>query len=283
MLKILLDFEYLGQVLKRKRYTIEDAVEVARSRGGECLSTELVYAKDKLNWRCSEGHEWVAAFHSVKMNGRWCRKCSVKNRKGSVRLLTLEILQDAARKLGGECLSDECKGAHVKHRWRCSEGHEWEALPSFVVLYGKWCQVCKTKSRVKQVRLSIEDIKFTSSLIGGTCLTQELLKPGNKMKFRCASGHIFALRQSEMLQGYWCDRCDEYDTHIVGEKRSEARMASIADMRGGGLLESGHWREEWQWICGEGHKFSMKPVNLLRGRWCGACFEKYEKRYQAED
>jgi len=55
--------------------TIEDMRQLARSRGGECLSTDVGDGKTKLKWRCAFGHEWEATplLHKV---GHWCPECT---------------------------------------------------------------------------------------------------------------------------------------------------------------------------------------------------------------
>ena len=58
-----------------ERYSIRDMQELARSRGGQCLSTEFVDIKTKLNWKCACGHEWEATPRLLKA-GHWCPECA---------------------------------------------------------------------------------------------------------------------------------------------------------------------------------------------------------------
>lgn len=55
---------------------LEDAQEIARSRNGECLSTEYVSAKEGLRWRCFEGHEWVTGMDNIRSHQSWCKRCA---------------------------------------------------------------------------------------------------------------------------------------------------------------------------------------------------------------
>ena len=48
----------------KKPLTIEEMHEIARSRGGTCLSE--TYVSSKLRWRCAQGHEWEATPNNVK-------------------------------------------------------------------------------------------------------------------------------------------------------------------------------------------------------------------------
>ena len=40
--------------------TIEEMHEIAKSRGGECLSKEYINNNTKLIWKCKDGHIWKA-------------------------------------------------------------------------------------------------------------------------------------------------------------------------------------------------------------------------------
>lgn len=50
---------------REKAKTIESAQELARTKGGECLSSEYVNNRTKLLWRCADGHEWQAIPASI--------------------------------------------------------------------------------------------------------------------------------------------------------------------------------------------------------------------------
>ena len=60
------------------KLTIEEMQEIAKSRGGKCLSKKYTNANTKLKWECSQGHRWDATPNKVKNTCSWCRKCSVK-------------------------------------------------------------------------------------------------------------------------------------------------------------------------------------------------------------
>ena len=49
--------------------------QIARDRGGKCLSKEYINARTHLEWMCAEGHRWKATPDSVKNKSAWCEKC----------------------------------------------------------------------------------------------------------------------------------------------------------------------------------------------------------------
>ena len=98
-----------------EKLTIKEMQELAKSRGGKCLSTEYINALTKLKWQCEEGHTWEAKPHDIK-SGHWCPYCAVKMRASKVRL-TIEEMQELANVKGGKCLSTEYIDALTKLRW----------------------------------------------------------------------------------------------------------------------------------------------------------------------
>ena len=59
--------------------------------------------------------------------------------------LTIEQMQALAKEKNGICLSTRYVNNQTKLRWRCAEGHEWEATPANMkrrMKRGNWCTKC---------------------------------------------------------------------------------------------------------------------------------------------
>ncbi len=127
------------------RLCLKKLSATARERGGELLSTVYVNAREKLLWRCAQGHVWAATADNVRNRGSWCPYCR--------RRLGLEQMQRLAATRGGVCLSTEYHGAMKKLRWRCACGHEFEQTPNnaFRKPGGRrkssWCPHCREIDR----------------------------------------------------------------------------------------------------------------------------------------
>lgn len=67
------------QVESRKG-SIQDAYDLAESRGGKCLSEHYENSYSRLTWMCSQGHTWEARFNNVKNAGSWCPICRKKTK-----------------------------------------------------------------------------------------------------------------------------------------------------------------------------------------------------------
>jgi hypothetical protein len=121
----------------RAKLTIEEMHALAKVRGGVCLSMEYGSSIRKLQWRCSEGHEWEHTPNQVQQ-GNWCSTCG--NKRG-----TIEKYQALAKAHGGVCLSPEYVDARTKLRWGCLNGHKWKAKPTYMqrrANRGRWCTQC---------------------------------------------------------------------------------------------------------------------------------------------
>jgi len=66
-----------------RRLTIGEMHQLAKERGGRCLSQTYVNANTHLLWECSKGHQWRAIPNSIK-RGSWCLVCSRDRRSRKV-------------------------------------------------------------------------------------------------------------------------------------------------------------------------------------------------------
>ena len=64
---------------KNKIIPIDVYKEVAKNKGGECLSNSVKDSNSKLEWKCSEGHIWFATASEVKNTSQWCPICARKS------------------------------------------------------------------------------------------------------------------------------------------------------------------------------------------------------------
>lgn len=149
--------------------------EIAKSRGGECLSEGYINSRTKLIWRCGKcGNIWKATPDNIKQ-GKWCPICAHK-RIAKKQSLTIEEMKSIARERGGYCLSEEYVNSHTKLTWKCGIcGKVWKATPTSVKgsknRKGTWCPNYRTHKKilkkareniikqVKKLDLKIKNIK----------------------------------------------------------------------------------------------------------------------------
>lgn len=64
------------QCAGNKKLDLEKIKELAKTRGGKCLSLKYIKSKTKLQWECKEGHQWNASVFSIKTRNSWCPECN---------------------------------------------------------------------------------------------------------------------------------------------------------------------------------------------------------------
>lgn len=250
-----------------RRLTLADAQKSARKRGGECLSTEYKNNRTIMRWKCSQGHEWDSASHSIKMGNAWCRKCA------GLALLTIEEMQEIARNRG-ECLSDIYVGSGERLRWMCSEGHEWEATATAVKNNHTWCQKC-----AGNLRLTIDDMRNVAKKRDGECLSRAYTNQKSRLLWRCCLGHEWeaaagAVTGSFNRTGTWCPECHGTPKLTIEE------MHEVARMRGGECLSQDYQGGQipLRWRCSERHQWDARPAHIRINRsWCPHCLYKNEQ------
>jgi len=190
----------------RLKLTIDEMQDIAKSRGGKCLSTEYVNNSTKLEWKCKEGHVWLARPNDIKQ-GKWCPICGIK-RVSDKKRLTIEEMQKISRSRGGTCLSTDYINNRTKLQWECKKGHIWLARPADVK-NGKWCPDC---AGVK--KLTIEKMKNIAESKGGKCLSKKYFNSKTKLQWQCSDGHTWEATPEHIIRGQWCSKCNIF----IGEK-----------------------------------------------------------------
>ena len=184
------------------KLTIDQMQALARAHDGVCLSTVYVNQKTKLRWRCSKGHEWEATPNSVKNRDSWCPACV------GLLPLTIEEMQALAQAHDGVCVSTSYVNTRTKLRWRCAEGHEWDATPNHVKNSDTWCPACGSARGASAQSLTIEQMQMFAEKHDGVCLSTVYVNSHTKLRWRCVEGHEWEATPHDMKQrANWCLKC----------------------------------------------------------------------------
>jgi very-short-patch-repair endonuclease len=62
---------------KKRKYSIVDLYQFAKSKNGKCLSKKYKIMKTKYLWECKQGHRWNTSWDNIKQ-GKWCKICARK-------------------------------------------------------------------------------------------------------------------------------------------------------------------------------------------------------------
>lgn len=179
-----------------------------------------------------------------------------------------EAIKKRCSDLGGECLSNNYKNSSEKLRFRCAEGHEWEATGTSILHYETWCKRCSVTSTdwIPELLETVE--KKNGKLLGEIPEHQY-----GKTTFECDKGHVFETTVFQIIgKKTWCPDCarkDRADNHRLGiEKAREA-----AEARGGKCLTDEYTTIKGKalWECSEGHQWEAEFGRVIYGQWCPHC------------
>jgi hypothetical protein len=243
------------------RLSLDVMVDIATSRGGQCLSTEYVNVDTRLSWRCKAGHQWTASPASIR-TGSWCPYC-VHNRR-----LELKTMPRLARKRGGKCLSTRYINSRDPLLWECKRGHRWKAAPGNVKggkrKRGTWCLECYNLRRTFRARHSIERMEKHAQRRGGHCLSTEYINSKSKLLWQCEKGHRWRAVPVSVRGGSWCPVCARNQRLTLEE------FHSLAAHRGGRCLSDCYINKatSLRWQCALGHRWYAQPGRIKRGTWC---------------
>ncbi len=182
----------------------------------------------------------------------------------------IQYYKELAKSRSGRCLSKVYLGWDKKLKWKCSEGHIWEAIPNSVN-GGSWCSKCSGNEV-----LTIEEMHKIASIRGGKCISTKYVNNQTKLKWQCANGHVWeAIPSTIKNRGSWCKKCSDKKT---AEKRklSIEQMHQVAHERGGQCLSTEYVnaRTKLKWQCADGHVWDAKPYHVKNGSWCKICSSK---------
>lgn len=245
--------------VRKTKYSIISAIDIAKKNGGECLTADYVDINATLVCRCKNGHEWNTNLKNM-LEGHWCRQC--------VRDLSKMSIEDArkvAEERGGKCLSSIYDNAQAKLKWECEKGHMWEA-PYDRVSRGGWCLQCRFDGQ----RNGIDFAKQLAANYGGVCLAEEYVDAKTKIKWKCKEGHEWLATASNIVAKHWCKKCAEKERNPIED------LHKIAAIFGGQCLSTTYENRKSivHWRCKNGHEWKAKACNAFARKWCPRCKEK---------
>lgn len=135
---------------------------------------------------------------------------TVKKQRRPTKPYSITEFKLYAKSKGGECLSDNFYTIHDKLRWRCKEGHIWDAkIRIRDKKNSSWCKKCADKQSSGQYhKLSLIDCVKISKKYGGICLSPNYINARTKLQWKCKENHEFSKTYDKVSQGHWCPQCN---------------------------------------------------------------------------
>lgn len=237
----------------KRKLGIQKMYELAKLKGGYCLSKEYVNDRTKLKWQCHKKHIWFSPPRSI-MHGHWCPYCA------GIAKHTLLEMQELAKEKGGKCLSRTYINSQTKLEWQCKKGHTWVATPLCVRKH--WCPYCAGNAKS-----NISEMQKLAGERGGKCLSNKYRGRHIKLKWQCKNGHTWLTTPRTILNGHWCPHC------AGNAKLNINEMQKLAKEKGGRCLSKDYMgaNTKLQWLCKEDHEWNATPASIKSGTWCPKC------------
>ncbi len=120
--------------------------------------------------------------------------------------LTLKDIKELAESRGGTLISDQFINIYKKLRWKCGNGHDWDATPS-AVYRGHWCPLCTWQAEFTDRRDKLQTLQRIAIGHSGMCLSTLYINESTSLQWQCAQGHHWDARPEAIRKGMWCPKC----------------------------------------------------------------------------
>ncbi|MDQ5987105.1 MAG: hypothetical protein CSYNP_02842 [Syntrophus sp. SKADARSKE-3] len=183
---------------------------------------------------------------------------------------TIEDFDQIAKARKGVCLSISYYGPKRKLRFRCENGHEWEAFP-YSIAHGTWCPRCKkTGTFLQPAKTRFEQYVAKR----GGRLLEAYKSTATPCLIECDKGHQWAARPGTMMnRDLWCRKCQAASRDGARRKNDRAFCAIIKKC-GGEIIEcKDGWENQQVTVkCSDGHVCqTLKRKVLMSEQWCSIC------------
>jgi hypothetical protein len=121
---------------------------------------------------------------------------------------------------------------------------------------------------MKSKKEFFQEITSIAKKHGGTVLSKKYTHATYKMKFKCASGHIWETTPAVIKRGSWCAPC----AGILPSEEQYKKCQETAKKFGGKVLSKFyHYQGKMQFLCKNHGKFRANGSDIRIGIWCKKC------------
>ncbi len=197
---------YKSMCVQCNKLSLDQAQELAKIKGGECLSETYVNKRTHLLWKCDKKHIWKAKIHSIK-KGSWCKECYLNDAIH----WKIEDIQNFVKNKG-RLLTQYYSNIKELLSWECKANHNF-AMTLTHVIKGRWCRNC----HLNKIRFKAADktFQFIESMGGKSITSKEdvyeqcqtkLVRECN-VELQCKNNHKWTTSIRSLRSGTWCPNC----------------------------------------------------------------------------
>jgi hypothetical protein len=223
----------------------------------------------KFTWTCELGHEWIAQV-KVRCRGSGCPVCGNK-----IIVVGFNDLTTTHPDIAAECLDDPSTltaGNDRKVRWRCRDGHEWEAATYSRIQQGTGCPYCSGRFSIA----GVSDLASTHPhLVSEALFDATTVKAGShtRVRWRCSEGHEWETSVSgRALTGAGCPYCagQRVITGVNDLATLFPALAEEAQFDASQVMAGSSQRLPWK--CSQGHEWkTTSSSRVSAGSGCPMC------------
>lgn len=248
---------------------------LARERGGELLSTSLGRSpKDKLQWRCAEGHIFRTTAASVRHAYSWCPDCAESRYERIVRAHFEQIFRKDFPKARPTWLRNPKTGRALELDGYCEDlslAFEHQGPHHYLDDF-----VPHWKNRSKTTITEIDAIKRRLCKRHGVTL---IIVPELHARLPIKELQSFIIQKAAEAEHSVPRGAARAAINVSGayqgtrERRQLERMQAIAKERGGRLMSTCYVdvHSHLEWKCRCGYRWAASAGNVARGKWCPKC------------
>ena len=251
--------------------------DIAKEADGWDPTTVVAGTSQRRNWKCLNGHVWesVVGTRTDLKRKRGCPVCSNRKiQKGVNDLFTTH--PDLAKEAYDWDPTTVAAGSNKKLKWKCINGHIFEAMPNSRSGRGSGCGYCSNHL----VLSGFNDLQTRFPLIASQALDWDpsLVMPGSelKRKWTCENNHVYEAKPVNRTGNNrtGCPVCTNLQV-LIGFNDFATTHADIAKEADGWdptKIVAGS-EKKLGWKCPLGHKYIAMPGTRTKdkGSKCPIC------------
>lgn len=160
-----------------------------------------------------------------------------------------------------------------KAKFRCLNGHIWEARVSSVIYDGNGCSVCSGKSK-----FSYEQVKKYIEEQGCELISRDYKNVISHLEIKFECGHVRKMSFGNFKNGRRCRLCS-WERMGKDKRTNVSDIISFLDNNGFGLIEIEEYKNQKStnvtYLCKHGHTTTKTVANLFSNPRCKECSRIY--------
>jgi hypothetical protein len=246
--------------------------EVAAQADGWDPKSIVSGSNQRLEWKCSRGHQWTTSPNHRTRRNQGCPYCS-----GNLLIVGETDLATTHPSVASEADGWDPKtvkaGSHKKVRWKCQHDHSWVSEVANRAIGGKGCPICANL----RILIGYNDFATThpsvASEADGWDPKSVVSGTHSKRNWKCSLGHQWvATVVSRAHLGTGCPICSNRKL-LVGHNDLATKRPDLAYQAHGWdptkVIAGAASKKRWK--CSEGHEWIATVDKRMGGRGCPTC------------